>query len=77
MKLSIKSIDHLKIKIDDSPFENISQHFSTCIDFISKNIKYGNVFVHCVAGVSRSATIVIAYVMRLKKYGLKNVNNII
>ncbi len=71
----MKNVIHLKISIDDSPFENISQFFGSCFEFISKNIKYGNVFVHCVAGVSRSATIVIAYLMRIKKYNLEKVIN--
>ena len=37
-----------------------------CIEFIDNNLKYGNVLVHCMMGISRSSTIVIAYLM--KKY---------
>ena len=39
---------------------NIIKYFKECIEFIEKADK---VFVHCLCGVSRSATIVIAYLM--------------
>lgn len=42
-------------------------HFKNCCDFIDQNITSGNVLVHCQAGVSRSATIVIAYIMKKNK----------
>jgi len=48
-------------------------YFSKCIDFISKHRKSGNVFVHCMAGISRSATIVIAYLMKMKKCSMIHV----
>lgn len=52
--------------------ENIIQHFSTCIDFIENALedqnKSNGVLVHCFYGVSRSSTLVIAYLM--KKYGM-------
>jgi len=51
-----------KIKIEDDEAENISKYFEKTFNFI-ENAK-GLVFVHCMAGVSRSATIVIAYLMR-------------
>ena len=48
------------IDIMDFPSENIFQNFKQCIDFIENS---GKIYVHCAAGASRSATIVIAYIM--------------
>ena len=55
----------------DSPKENIRVIFKECFEFIENNIKNGNVYVHCYMGISRSATIVIAYLMKTKKWDLK------
>ena len=54
------NINHKKIHIDDLYSENIIKYFKECIEFIDNN---GKIFVHCECGVSRSATIVIAYLM--------------
>ena len=51
---------HKKYEIDDSCRQNIIQYFGECLNFIKGNEK---ILVHCMAGVSRSATIVIAYLM--------------
>jgi predicted protein tyrosine phosphatase len=50
------------IKIDDHPDVNITQHFEDAYLFIDQGVT----LVHCYAGISRSATIVISYLM--KKY---------
>jgi protein-tyrosine phosphatase len=53
------------INVLDMPFENLLRHFRPAIDFIAKAIKSGGVvLVHCYAGVSRSASVVIAYLMK-------------
>ena len=54
------NINLKKIHIDDLYSENIIKYFKECIEFIDNN---GKIFVHCECGVSRSATIVIAYLM--------------
>jgi protein-tyrosine phosphatase len=56
-----ESFEYLKIDIDDSLEQNIKKHFKETFDFIEKAEK---VFVHCAAGVSRSASIVIYYLMK-------------
>ena len=48
------------IELEDSPQTNIIKYFKDSIKFIEESNK---VFVHCFAGVSRSATLVIAYLM--------------
>ena len=49
-------------EIDDCIEENIGQFFDQAFDFIEA--ADGRVFVHCGAGISRSGSIVIAYIMR-------------
>ena len=57
----------------DSPDANLKKHFDRMSQFLDSVIAAnGKVLVHCYAGVSRSATTVIQYLMRA--YGLSFVN---
>ncbi|CAD8173745.1 unnamed protein product [Paramecium pentaurelia] len=64
-------IAHKFIRIDDADFVNLSKYFEEAIDFIDINRQQTNVLVHCHAGVSRSATIVIAYLMKTQNMSLE------
>ena len=64
---------YLQIPINDETTENIRQYFDQCFAFIEERLAKdgeteGNLLVHCVAGMSRSPTVVIAYLM--EKYSL-------
>ena len=61
-------ITYLKLDIEDKSEENISEYFQISFDFISSCPKGENILVHCKSGVSRSATIVTAYL--IQKYCL-------
>ncbi|XP_043939277.1 dual specificity protein phosphatase 8-like [Protopterus annectens] len=55
----------LRIPVNDSYCEKILPWLNKAVDFIDKaKLLNGRVLVHCLAGISRSAAIAIAYVMR-------------
>ncbi|XP_069110588.1 dual specificity protein phosphatase 19-like [Argopecten irradians] len=60
-----KSFTYKSIKIDDHPDFEITRTFDRAFQFIDQGraSENGVVLVHCNAGVSRAATIVIAYLM--------------
>ena len=65
---------YINLNLLDSEKEDIKQYFKESFDFIDEAIKNGgNVLVHCHAGVSRSSTILISYLMKSKKMKLNEV----
>ncbi len=65
---------HLKFNVCDDEYQNIIQYFGECLLFIEDNKK---ILVHCWAGASRSATIIIAYIMWKNQLGLTEAIKII
>lgn len=53
----------------DLEFTDLLTMFDACYQFIDEGRLQGSVIVHCLAGMSRSATIVIAYIMKKKQIG--------
>jgi predicted protein tyrosine phosphatase len=66
-----KNIKYKKIVIYDWPTENLAEHFRATFEFIEAALNENGknaVLVHCNAGVSRSASIIIAYLMQKKLF---------
>ncbi|TNV75372.1 hypothetical protein FGO68_gene6679 [Halteria grandinella] len=67
------SIEYKQVEIMDEEGEDVKGLFRDCIQFIDRVVqKEGKtILVHCAAGVSRSASVVIAYIMFSRKIPLK------
>lgn len=65
-------LDYLKIRIDDNPFARLDAYFDVVADKIkATKDRGGRTLVHCVAGVSRSASLCIAYLMKYENMSLR------
>ncbi len=59
------NLKYFRVPIDDISVQDIKGHFGAAHEFIHDAIKGGGrVLVHCFAGVSRSSTLVISYLMQ-------------
>ena len=56
-----ESFEYKIIEIDDLPSEDL--HIQQGIDFMEKSLKKGNLLVHCANGISRSPSMVCAYLI--------------
>lgn len=63
---------YLCITASDTHDQNLSQYFSVCNDFIhAARIRDGIVLIHCLAGMSRSVTVAVAYIMSVTNLSWK------
>ncbi|CAI9735864.1 dual specificity protein phosphatase 14-like [Octopus vulgaris] len=66
-----ENVECVNIQVDDSSRAHLGIYFDRCADMIRQaSLKNGKVLVHCVAGVSRSASLCIAYLMKYERMSL-------
>ncbi|MED6170625.1 hypothetical protein PIB30_032910 [Stylosanthes scabra] len=62
----------MAVPLKDTENEDLLDYLEVCIDFIDRSRKEGSVLVHCFAGVSRSAAVITAYLMRMENLSLED-----
>ncbi|XP_052427897.1 dual specificity protein phosphatase 13-like [Carassius gibelio] len=67
------TVEYYGIPAEDSSSFDLSVYFKPASDFIHKALrkKNGKVLVHCIMGMSRSATLVLAYLMLRQRLSLR------
>ncbi|XP_062953891.1 dual specificity protein phosphatase 22 isoform X2 [Cynocephalus volans] len=72
----LEGVKYLCIPAADSPSQNLTRHFKESIKFIHEcRLRGEGCLVHCLAGVSRSVTLVIAYIMTVTDFGWEDALN--
>ena len=71
-----KDIKFLELNLIDDPVQNLFPKFEVAYKFIKKNSK-NNILIHCYSGISRSASLVIFYLMKEKGWDYDTCNEYI
>jgi atypical dual specificity phosphatase len=75
-KLDIKNVEVMRLEVLDKPTEPLNRHFDAVADKINEVAsRKGACLVHCVAGISRSASMVLVYLMKYHKMSLKDAHS--
>ncbi|KAM6951038.1 dual specificity protein phosphatase 13A-like [Aplochiton taeniatus] len=67
------TVEYYGVPADDSPYFDLSNYFHTSAEFIQNalNTPGARIIVHCAVGVSRSASLVLAYLMICHNFSLE------
>ena len=63
-KYEVNNIEHKHLAIEDDLNTNITKHLDQSVEYIEKTLEKGNLLIHCQQGMSRSASMIIAYLIK-------------
>ncbi|KAH7714251.1 Protein C04F12.8 [Aphelenchoides avenae] len=66
----LPGVDYMKIRIEDNPYARLDHYFDMVADKIRAD-RGGKTLVHCMAGVSRSASLCIVYLIKYERMSLR------
>lgn len=70
--LNIPGLESIQIHVEDAPHARLGLYFEKCADKVHQvYMRGGRTLIHCVAGVSRSASLCIAYLMKYQRMTLE------
>jgi len=73
-----ENVKKMYVRLIDADFCDISAHFDSAAQFIDDEIRSGGrVLVHCAAGISRSCTLLLAYLMKYRQFDLRKSFNLV
>jgi len=58
-----ETFTYMIVPVDDKPTENLHPYFESCSNFVDSAVETGGIYIHCAAGRSRSAAVLIAYLI--------------
>ena len=77
-KVVMKNVEAVQLNVQDKPTEYLAKYFDVVADKMNEVIKRnGIVLVHCVAGISRSTSMILAYLMKHKRMRLSDAHNMV
>lgn len=72
-KQEISGVESIKLFLDDTPYALINVYFDRISEKIHDHLnRGGRAVIHCVLGVSRSTSLVLAYLMKYRNMSLKH-----
>ncbi|XP_076853704.1 dual specificity protein phosphatase 18 [Brachyhypopomus gauderio] len=71
-------VEHVRVPVADSPDTQLGGHFDAVADKIERvRAERGRVLVHCSAGVSRSAALCLAYLVKYRHMSLLDAHGLL
>lgn len=77
-RIKVRNVRYMQIDVEDHPGQNLEPYFEQCNNQIEYDrCSNGKTLVHCLAGISRSVSLVLAYLMKHDGMTLEDAYNFV